>query len=90
MNILYILQDHLGCHYLFYAAHPNLDTPDFDKIAGKGIELQKISIMKLTTLFITINDSLIELVIVNCDKFFGANRKAIKLYLDLFLNYNAV
>ena len=46
--------------------------------------------MKLTTLFITINESLIELVIVNCDKFFGANRKAIKLYLDLCLNYNAV
>jgi arylsulfatase A-like enzyme len=37
MNILFIMYDQLRFDYLSCAGHPHLDTPNFDKVAAKGV-----------------------------------------------------
>ena len=37
MNILFIMYDQLRFDYLSCAGHPHLHTPNFDRVAGKGV-----------------------------------------------------
>ena len=37
MNILFIMYDQLRFDYLSCAGHPHLDTPNFDRVAAKGV-----------------------------------------------------
>ncbi len=37
MNILFIMYDQLRHDYLSCAGHPSLDTPNFDRVAAKGV-----------------------------------------------------
>ena len=37
MNILFIMYDQLRFDYLGCAGHPHLETPNFDRVAGKGV-----------------------------------------------------
>jgi len=37
MNILFIMYDQLRFDYLSCAGHPHLHTPNFDRVAAKGV-----------------------------------------------------
>ena len=37
MNILFIMYDQLRFDYLSCAGHPHLETPNFDRVAAKGV-----------------------------------------------------
>lgn len=41
MNILFIMYDQLRFDYLSCAGHPHLDTPNFDRIAAKGVRFSQ-------------------------------------------------
>jgi arylsulfatase A-like enzyme len=37
INILFIMYDQLRFDYLSCSGHPHLDTPNFDRVAAKGV-----------------------------------------------------
>ena len=37
MNILFVMYDQLRFDYLSCAGHPHLQTPNFDRVAAKGV-----------------------------------------------------